>query len=135
MKSMPLIQKVMTPMPHTVGQDIPLAKAKSMMSDYRIRHLPVLSGGDLVGILTDRDISVASAFQGSAELKVEDVMMPQIYSVTPEAPLNQVVAEMAEHKYGSAVVRQQNGKVVGIFTAVDGLRVLAEVLEEHYKGV
>lgn len=135
MKSMPLIQKVMTPMPHTIGQDIPLAKAKSMMSDYHIRHLPVLAGGDLVGILTDRDISVASAFQGSAELLVEDVMMPQTYAVTPEAPLNRVVAEMAEHKYGSAIVRQQNGKVVGIFTAVDGLRVLAEILQEHYKGV
>ncbi len=42
---------------------------------------------------------------------------------------------MAEHKHGSAIVQQENGKVVGIFTAIDGLRVLADVLKEHYKGV
>jgi acetoin utilization protein AcuB len=134
MKSMPLVQKFMTAMPHTVGAGILLSKAKSMMSEYTIRHLPVLEGGKLMGILTERDISLASSFEGAAELKVEDVMMPMTYTVRPEAPLNVVVAEMAEHKYGSAIVQQQNGKVVGIFTAVDGLRVLAEMLAEHYKG-
>jgi acetoin utilization protein AcuB len=133
MKSMPLVQKVMTAMPHTIGADIPLKKAKSMMSDYHIRHLPVLEGGQLVGILTERDIALASSFEGAAELKVEDVMMSMTYTVRPEASLDAVVAEMAERKYGSALVQQENGKVVGIFTAVDALRVLSEVLREHYK--
>lgn len=132
---MPLIQKVMTTMPHTVGADIPLKSAKAMMSEYHIRHLPVLEGGKLVGILTERDIHLASSFQGAAEMKVDNVMMPMTYTVRPETPLNTVVTEMAEHKYGSAVVQQENGKVVGIFTAVDGLRVLSDVLREHYKGV
>lgn len=135
MKSMPLIQKVMTAMPHTVGADIPLKKAKAMMSEFHIRHLPVLEGGKLIGILSDRDINLASSFQGAAELKVDDVMMPMTYVVRPEGRLDTVVSEMAEHKYGSAIVQQENGKVVGIFTAVDGLRVLADVLKEHYKGV
>lgn len=132
---MPLIHKVMTAMPHTVGAEIPLKKAKAMMSELHIRHLPVLEGGRLVGILSDRDISLASSFQGAAELRVDDVMMPMTYVVRPEGRLDTVVSEMAEHKYGSAVVQLENGKVVGIFTAVDGLRVLADVLREHYKGV
>lgn len=131
---MPLVQKFMTAMPHTVGADIPLKKAKAMMSEFHIRHLPVLNGGALVGILTERDISLAASFQGADEMKVDDVMMPTTYTVRPEAALNTVVAEMAEHKYGCAVVQQENGKVVGIFTAVDGLRVLSDVLSEHYKG-
>lgn len=135
MKSMPLIQKVMTTMPHTIGNDIPLKKAKAMMSEFHIRHLPVLEGGKLVGILTERDIALASSFQGAAEMKVEDIMMPMTYTVRPEGRLDNVVMEMAEHKYGSAVVQLENGKIVGIFTAVDGLRVLGDILKEHYKGV
>lgn len=134
MKTMPQIQKVMTSMPHTIGSDIPLIKAKEMMSSHGFRHLPVQQGGKLVGILTERDISLASSFKGSAEMKVEDVMMPMVYAVRPEASLDHVVAEMAEHKYGCAVVEQSNGKVVGIFTTVDAMRTLSEMLKEHYKG-
>jgi acetoin utilization protein AcuB len=135
MKAMPLIQKFMTAMPHTVGHDIPLKKAKAMMKDYQIRHLPVLDGGKLVGMLTERDMNLASSFQGSAELTAENVMMPMTYVVRPDSPLNEVAMEMSEKKYGSAVVQQENGKVVGIFTAVDALRVLADLLHENYKGV
>lgn len=122
-------------MPHTIGADISLKKAKAMMSELHIRHLPVLQGGKLVGVLTERDVNLASSLMGAADMKVDDVMMPMTYTVRPDAPLNRVVAEMAERKYGSAIVQQENGKVVGIFTAVDGLRCLADVLREHYRGV
>lgn len=105
------------------------------MSELHIRHLPVLQGGKLVGVLTERDVNLASSLMGAADMKVDDVMMPMTYTVRPDAPLNRVVAEMAERKYGSAIVQQENGKVVGIFTAVDGLRCLADVLREHYRGV
>jgi CBS domain-containing protein len=40
---------------------------------------------------------------------------------------------MAEHKYGCVVVRQENGKVVGIFTATDGMRTLGEILQTRFK--
>jgi CBS domain-containing protein len=42
---------------------------------------------------------------------------------------------MAEHRYGCAVVKQDNGKVVGIFTATDGLRVLGQILETRFKAI
>lgn len=135
MKSMPRIEKVMTSMPHTVGAEQPLKVAKQMMSEYHIRHLPVLRGGLLVGVISDRDVSLATSFEGGAESKIDDVMMPSVYAVPPETPVDQVVVEMAEKKYGSAIVQQQNGRVVGIFTAIDGLMFLADVLKEHYKGV
>jgi CBS domain-containing protein len=83
-------------------------------------------------MITDRDIKLASSFQGSAELKVEDVMNPDAYAISPDADLHEVVAEMAERKLGSAVV-QDNKKVVGIFTANDGLRVLSEILKQNYR--
>ncbi len=133
MKSMPLIQKYMTSMPHTIGADQTIKTAKKMMSEYGIRHLPVLKGSELVGLLSDRDVSLAGNFEGSADTKVDDVMMTMTYSVKPDAPLNHVASEMAERKYGSAIVKQENGKIVGIFTAVDALRVLSDVLTEHYR--
>lgn len=132
MKTTPKIQKHMTPMPHTVGKDISLKKAFEMMRENRIRHLPVQDGGHLVGVITDRDIKFASSFEGSADLCVEDVMTPDPYKVSPDALLEEVVSTMAEHKYGCAIVEQGNGKVVGIFTEVDALRVLSEILKQTF---
>ncbi|MCC7441533.1 MAG: CBS domain-containing protein [Bdellovibrionales bacterium] len=133
MKQMPQIQKVMTAMPHTIGADIELKTAQSMMREHRIRHLPVQKGGKLVGVLTDRDVKLAAGFDDALNLKVEEIMTDEPYTVTPETPLDRVVLEMAEKKYGCAVILQGNGKVVGIFTAVDGMRVLGETLESFYK--
>jgi acetoin utilization protein AcuB len=105
------------------------------MKKNQIRHLPVENGGELIGVLTDRDVKLAISFKGKEELTVNDVMTLHPYSVVPQAPLDQVVFEMAEHKYGCAVIRQENGKVVGIFTATDGVRVLGEILQTHYKPI
>lgn len=134
MKQAPRIDKVMTAMPHTIGKDIPIKKALEMMREYQIRHLPVYDGGKLVGVVTDRDIKLASSFKHSGELLAEDVMTPDPYTVKPDTPLGTVVAEMAEHKYGCAIVVQDNAKVVGIFTTVDGFVVLGAMIREHYKA-
>jgi len=131
MKTVPKIDKYMTPMPHTIGNDIPVKTALEMMRKHGIRHLPVQKGGKLVGVLTDRDIKLAASFNGSSELSVEDVMTPDPYIARPQTALDEVATQMAEHKYGCAIIEQENGKVVGIFTATDGLRVLGEVLAER----
>ncbi len=133
MKTMPTIQKYMTAMPHTIGLDIPVKKALDMMREFGIRHLPVQDGGKLVGMLTDRDLKLAASFNKADDLTAEDVMSPDPYMVDVDAHVDEVAKEMAAHKYGAAIVTQQNGKIVGIFTAVDGLRVLAEVLEKNYR--
>ena len=128
-KSIPTIQKFMTTTPHSVGPDQPLSIAHKMMHEHHIRHLPVLSGGQLVGMVTERDIALISSMKGVEENKttVEDAMSTSVYSVSPDAPLDEVVTSMAEHKYGSAVILQ-NAKVVGVFTTVDACRALAELL-------
>ncbi len=133
MKNMPLIQKYMTAMPHSIRRDSPIGNAVSLMRDNQIRHLPVLEGGHLLGVVTDRDVKLASSFDGAERLTAEDVMTPDPYTVSPDTPAADVAREMAAHKYGCAIVRQDNGKVVGIFTAVDGMRVLGEILDSNYK--
>ena len=135
MKQMPMIEKYMTAMPHTINPEMPVKTATQMMRQNGIRHLPVQKAGKLVGVLSDRDIKLANTYRGPSELTVDDVMTSNPYASTPEAPLDRVVFEMAEHKYGCAVIQQENGKVVGIFTATDGLRVLGEILQNHFKPI
>jgi len=128
MKNQWTVQNFMSSLPRTIGLDQSLKKAMDIMQEHQIRHLPVLDGKKLVGVLTERDIAVARNFQGSAELRVEGVMMPMTYSVKPETPLEEVASHMAEHRYGSVVVQNHAGEVVGIFTAVDALRALSEII-------
>lgn len=134
MKQIPRVEKYMTAMPHMIGRTVPVEKAIDTMRNYRFRHLPVLDRGKLVGVVSERDISLATSFATADRLTVDDIMTADPYVVTPQTPLDLVVLEMAEHKYGCAIVAQENGKVVGIFTAVDGLRVLSEVLHQNYKA-
>lgn len=103
-----------------------------MMREHHIRHLPVLHGGKLVGMLTERDVALISSMQGASEkiTTVEDAMSSDVYAVTPDAPLDEVASEMAEKKYGSTVVLQ-NSKIVGIFTTTDVCRALSELLHER----
>ena len=128
-KSIPKVQKYMTTVPVTIRADATLSEAQKVMYQFHIRHLPVLEDGVLVGILSDRDLRLAETFRDVDPEKesVSDAMSLDAYTVSPDAPLDEVAREMAAKKYGSAVV-MQNGKVVGMFTAIDGLDALAELL-------
>ena len=129
-KAIPTIQKYMTTSPHSIGIDQPLSVAHRMMQEHSIRHLPVLTGGKLVGMLTQRDLGLVESLNGvdPTKVKVDDAMSTFVYSVQPDAPLDEVVAEMGAHKYGSAVV-MQNEKVVGIFTTVDVCLAFSDLLQ------
>lgn len=128
-KPIPKIQKYMTTAPHTIGQEQTLAHAHGVLREHKIRHLPVLHGGALVGMLTERDLSLVETLRDVDPKKVlvEEAMAQGVYTVSPDAPLDEVVSEMAAHRYGSAVI-VQNGKVVGIFTTVDACTALRDLL-------
>ena len=134
-KPIPSVQKYMTTSPHSIGGDQTLAIAARMMREHRIRHLPVLSGGKLRGLLTDRDLKLVETFRDvdPTQMTVDEAMTEEPYCVTPDTPLDEVVATMAGEKYGSAVV-MQNQHVVGIFTTVDACRALAELLQTRLRG-
>jgi acetoin utilization protein AcuB len=133
-KAIPTIQKFMTTAPHTVGADQTLAQAQKMMKEYSIRHLPVLEGGAVVGIISEHDINFMLSFKG-VDLKNEKVnqaMTTEPIMVEIEAPLDEICREMAERKMGSVLV-QDNHKLVGIFTWVDALKSMDELLKTRLK--
>lgn len=123
------IERYMSPSPHTIGSDQPLSAAHQIMQRYDIRHLPVLRGGRIVGVVSLRDLHLMETLPGvhADELSVEEAMSQDVYSVSRDAPLEQVARAMATRKLGSAVVLERN-KVVGVFTTVDALYALADAL-------
>jgi acetoin utilization protein AcuB len=128
-KTIEPIASYMTVSPHTVGAEQTLGYAHELMREYHIRHLPVLRGGQLVGMLSDRDLALVEKLSDvdPGVLTIEEAMSSEVYTVSPDARLDTVVKEMAIKKLGSAVVVQR-GKVAGIFTMVDACNALAELL-------
>lgn len=122
------IEAMMTPFPHCIHSGMPLKTARALMRKYEIRHLPVQLAGHLVGVLTDRDLKLGASFDHESKLMVEDVMTPDPYTVRPDDSIGVVATEMAQRKYGCAIVQDERDKVIGIFTATDALKLLGEIL-------
>jgi acetoin utilization protein AcuB len=124
-----LIKECMTKSPRTVAIDMPLLQAQEILREHDIRHLPVLDGGKLVGLLSDRNLKTALASPGGESFLVRDAMMPDVFAVDPGAELVTIIEEMAKEKYGCAVIQEKGGNVLGVFTTVDACRLLAEHLK------
>jgi len=127
---MPPISRYMSCQPWTIRRDATMSQAHQMMREHRIRHLPVLEGGALVGVVTERDLHLIETLPDADpdEVAVEEAMSVDVYGVGPDDPVDAVVERMASRKLGSAVIVNRRGAVEGIFTTVDALQVLAEVL-------
>lgn len=127
---MPSISRYMTPQPWTIRSDANLSQARDMMREHKIRHLPVLEGGKLVGILSERDVDLFDRLRTrDSDVTVEDAMTVDVYVASCDDPVDAVVETMAERKYGCTVVLNRREQVEGIFTTVDGMHVLVEVLQ------
>jgi acetoin utilization protein AcuB len=128
-KTIPHIEKYMTTDVQTIGDQQPMSVAHRMMREQRIRHLPVLHQGKVVGIVTDRDLRLVETLRDvdPNKVAVSEAMTPDPYIVAPGTSLDEVVSTMAAKKYGSAVV-SDHGHVVGIFTTVDACSAFAELL-------
>jgi len=126
----PSIGRFMTRSPHTIGQEQSLEHAHEVMRTHHIRHLPVLAGGKLVGLLSERDLNSVGMPNGEDEsvVTVSEAMSQGVFSAPASASMFEVAREMALHKFGCAVI-VEGGHVVGMFTTTDALRALAEMCE------
>jgi acetoin utilization protein AcuB len=122
------VRNFMTPAPHSIGHDQSLSLAHERMRGWGVRHLPVLEGGKLVGLLSQRDALFVETLRDvdPAEVSVEEAMSADVYLVSPETALLEVATAMAEHKYGCAVI-MEGTRLAGIFTTVDALRALIHI--------
>jgi acetoin utilization protein AcuB len=128
MKARP-VREFMTSHPHSIGVDQKLSKAHELMREHGIRHLPVLHGGKVVGMLSLRDLHLIETLTdvNVDEVTVEEAMTADPYCVGPDKPIGDLAAEMADQKYGAAIVMEGN-RVVGLFTTIDALRALSAAM-------
>ena len=135
MKKMPMLKTAMTPFPYSVGLDASFDEASELMGHHSVRHLPVTKDHQVVGVITDRDMTsalhVRSQSSDTVGLSVSDLYIADPYIVSVDEPLDNVLLTMAERHIGSAIVTKA-GKLVGMFTSVDACRSFGEYLREHF---
>src|SRR5690606_31272933 len=123
------VDEYTTPCPIVINSQANISDAITIMQEHDIRHLPVVAGRSVVGIISDRDTRIAAAANLHPRVQVSDVMQPPPYPVDKNTPLLDVVFYMSEHKIRSAIVTDGE-KMDGISTTTDALNALVDVLKQ-----
>jgi acetoin utilization protein AcuB len=135
-----VVEEIMSRDPFSVQVTESVEKVMAALRDADVRHLPVLEGHALVGIVSDRDLR-AYALPALATLDdpqrtrdllatpISDVMSSDVVSVNPETDVGEVIDLMIEHKIGAIpVVDSTTSKLVGIVSYIDALRAARDAL-------
>ncbi len=125
------IQKYMTRAQYFASPEESVLLAYERMIEHDVRHLPVLQGQALVGVLFKSDLKLVGSLDPAVvrPIKVQSVMVTEYYTVGPDEALDVAAREMSKRKWGSALVVEE-GKVVGVFTTTDALRALSDALTD-----
>lgn len=120
----------MTREPETVAVDCPISTAVLRMQRREIRHLLVVDGARLVGVVSNRDLRrlLTGDTPGSMDDPVSRIMTEDLVTVSPEVPVAEAARLLLEQKIGALPVREGD-LVVGIFTTSDALDALLSVAE------
>lgn len=123
------VNQYMTHLPVECEQIQTVADAESLMADHHVRHLPVMSGLRIQGIVTRSGLLQKRLEHGEAldAMLLEDVCEKDVLTVSPVAKVSEVVEQMLARRVGSAVV-VDGEYVVGVFTTTDSLKLLRELL-------
>ena len=127
-----VVREIMTGSPVTLKPEDTLDLANNVISLGRIRHIPVVEDGRLIGLLSERDLMGAATIEifglkqkrKSALLKtvlIKDVMKKRVISVKPDTPIKDAAPLMADKKIGCVPV-VESGTLVGLLTTTDILR-------------
>lgn len=126
-----IVANWMTKDPKTIDSDAMLREARGTMEAGGFRCLPVLSKGNLVGVLSERDVRPHEAYL--AETKVNAAMTSDPVTVSPSDPLEKVARILIERKIGSLPV-MEGARLIGIITVTDVLKAFLEFIGETEAG-
>jgi len=136
-------QDLMTPNPVTVTSHATVAEVWDLMRERGIRHVPVIDGDAVIGMLSDRDLAHfdvgrlitvegAEALRRELSTPIVKLMSADPITVEPEAGLGEVIDLLLEHRVGAVpVVRPETGELIGIVSYVDVLEALRDSLDDE----
>jgi acetoin utilization protein AcuB len=122
----PTVAQFMTHTPASADAGLRLVDAQERMFMDNIRHLVVQSDGQMIGVLSSRDVALALAGPDPKKAIVRDAMSAHPYVCAPTSPISAVAHEMEAHRYGCAIVIEGD-EVIGMFTTTDALRALRQL--------
>ena len=124
----------------TVSPGTTAAEALKLCRERRVRHLPVMEGGRLVGIISDRDLRSATPALGDPnraaalqKIRVGDEMSGEVTTAEPEDPIEQAAMTMHEGRIGALPV-VEGGDLVGMVTSSDVMAALVRLVGAHVPG-
>lgn len=131
------VAEIMTREPYTLGPDDSLAKARQLMAEHHIRHIPIVSAeGSLIGIVTQRDVLAAGdssvtggAGAGENYVALSSIMTSPVQTVDEHAGLRGTAMHLQKNKLGCLPVLR-NGKLAGIITDSDFIAIAINLMEQ-----
>lgn len=114
----------------TMNETDDLALAGSILRLGGIRHLPVVRGRKLVGLVTHRDMLRHGSTTAARQTQAQEIMTREPTTVTPTTSLVRAARLMLAHKYGCLPVCEDDGTLVGIITEADFVRFAADVVQD-----
>lgn len=135
-----VVAELMTPKPFVVSVTDSVRSVTAKLMEADVRHLPVVSGKQLVGIVSDRDLrrllepmlEWTEGAQAGRELMAQPIsvlMSSDVIALYPESSIEEAIDLMLEHKIGAIpVIEPDSSRVVGILSYVDVLRAARPAL-------
>lgn len=139
-----LVRSRMTADVYTASPDTTIAEALGITRTHRIRHLPILRDGELVGLVTDRDLRLAmppmwaddrgELLDALHSRRIGDLMTTDLITAPSDMPVEDAAKLLYTHRIGCLPI-MENGKLVGILTETDLLRAFAELFASRAPSV
>jgi acetoin utilization protein AcuB len=133
------VEDIMTTKVFTVEQHDLIDRVFFLIHYEKIRHLPVVEKGKVIGIVSDRDLykvlgpkNNSNVIEGTSELhvihkKVQNIMHRGVLTIRPDAYVSEAAAVMANNRVGALPVVDKDNKLLGILSATDILRVFSKI--------
>jgi acetoin utilization protein AcuB len=123
------IEALMTWLPTTVTADTDVRAASALMAELRVHHLPVVQGGELIGVVSARDLDIAATMRSAnfPRMAVAEVLVGDPTIADAAEPLTKVVARMTDSADDCCVITREN-VVIGIVTHDDVVRAFLRLL-------
>jgi acetoin utilization protein AcuB len=122
------VEEFTTPNPVTAKESSTVDEMARLMKENGIRHLPIMRGPNVVGVVSERDLRLVMGldFTEKNMVRASDIMATDPVTVSSEDTLDRVAFLMSENKIGSVIVNEED-RLLGIFTVTDALNALIEL--------